>query len=59
MWIEKLMDGVVELQTPVGPRYVQPNLAQRARLIWTFRHFLSLSQQVLRPAERRLIDRLW
>jgi hypothetical protein len=59
MWIEKLSDGVLELDTPIGPRYVQPNLVQRAYLIWTFRNFFSLPQQVLRPWERRLIDRLW
>src|ERR1019366_3132635 len=59
MWIEKLTDGVLELDTSIGPRYVQPNLAQRAYLMWTFRNFFSLPQQVLRPRERRLIDRLW
>jgi hypothetical protein len=59
MWIEKLADGVLELETPIGPRYLQPNLAQRAYLMWTFRNFFSLPQQVLRPSERRLIDRLW
>jgi hypothetical protein len=59
MWTEKLTDGVLELDTPIGPRYVQPNLAQRAYLMWTFRNFFSLPQQVLRPRERRLIDRLW
>ena len=59
MWIEKLTDGVLELDTPIGPRYVQPNLVQRAYLMWTFRNFFSLPQQVLRPWERRLIDRLW
>jgi hypothetical protein len=58
MWIEKLTDGVLELDTPIGPRYVQPNLVQRAYLIWTFRNFFSLPQPVLRPWERRLIDRL-
>jgi hypothetical protein len=59
MWIEKLTDGVLELDTPIGPRYVEPNLVERAYLIWTFRNFFSLPQQVLRPWERRLIDRLW
>src|SRR5271169_4669340 len=59
MWIEKLTDGVIELDTPIGSRYVQPNLVERAYLIWTFRNFFSLPQQVLRPWERRLIDRLW
>ncbi|MBZ5664987.1 MAG: hypothetical protein LAO30_10320 [Acidobacteriia bacterium] len=59
MWIEKLTDGVLEVDTPIGPRYVQPNFLQRAYLIWTFRNFFSLPQQVLLPWERRLIDRLW
>jgi hypothetical protein len=58
MWIDKLLDGVLELETPIGPRYLQPNLTQRAYLIWTFRNFFSLPQQVLRPRERRLIDDL-
>ncbi|MGB8012637.1 MAG: hypothetical protein WCF68_13560 [Terriglobales bacterium] len=59
MWIDKLTDGVLELDTPIGPRFVQPNLVQRAYLIWTFRNFFSLPQQVLRPWQRQLIDRLW
>jgi hypothetical protein len=59
MLIEKLIDGIVQLDTPIGPRYVQPNLLERAYLIWTFRNFFSLPQQVLRPWQRRLIDRLW
>ena len=58
MWIAKLTDGIVQLDTAIGPRYVQPNLLQRAYLIWTFRNFFSLPQQVLRPWERRLIDSL-
>ncbi len=59
MWIEKLTDGVLELDTPIGPRYIQPNFAQRAYLLWTFRNFVSLPQQVLNSWERGLIDRLW
>jgi hypothetical protein len=59
MWIEKLTDGVLELDTPIGPRYVRPNFAQRVYLIWIFRNFFSLPQQVLGPWERHLIDRLW
>ena len=58
MWIKKLTDGVLELDTPIGSRYVQPNLMQRVYLMWTFRNFLSLPQQVLRPWEHRLVDRL-
>lgn len=59
MWIEKIADGVLEVDTPIGPRYVQPNFTQRVYLMWTFRHFFSLPQQVLRPWQVRLIDRLW
>jgi len=59
MLIQKLTDGVLEVETPIGPRYVQPSLVQRACLIWTFRNFVSLPQQVLRPWQRQLIERLW
>jgi hypothetical protein len=58
MWIEKLINGIIQLDTPLGPRYVQPNLLERAYLLWTFRNFFSLPQSVLRPWERRLVDRL-
>ena len=59
MWIEKLTGGVLELETPIGPRYLQPSFMERALLLWTFRHFCSLPQSVLRPWERRLVERLW
>jgi hypothetical protein len=59
MWIENLRDGVVQLDSPIGPRYVRPNVVQRAYLIWMFRNFVCLPQQVLLPWERRLIDQLW
>lgn len=59
MWIDKLAHGVLELDTPIGPRYLQPNLVERALLTWTFRNFFSLPQEVLHTSERRLIDRLW
>jgi len=58
MWIEKLARGILELDTPIGPRYLQPSFTQRAWLMWTFRNFSSLPHQVLRPSELRLIDRL-
>jgi len=58
MLIEKLVDGVIELDTPIGPRYLQPSFSQRVVLMWTFRNFFSLPSQVLRPGESRLIDQL-
>jgi hypothetical protein len=59
MWIEKVAHGILELDTPVGPRYLELNFFERARLTWTFRNFSSLPQEVLQRSERRLIDRLW
>jgi len=58
MWIEKLADGVLQVDTPIGPRFIQPNFLQRAMLLWTFRNFVSLPQQVLSSREQRLVDRL-
>lgn len=58
MWIEKLADGVLEVDTPIGKRYIRPEFIQRVRLLWTFRNFDSLPQQVLSSGEQRLIDRL-
>ncbi len=58
MWMEKLVAGVLEIDTPIGPRYLQPNFFERAYLLWTFRNFPSLPQQVLSPWQQRLIDRL-
>ena len=59
MFIEKILRGVLEFDTPIGPRYLRPNLFDRALLTWTFRNFSSLPQEVLRGSERRLVDRLW
>jgi len=58
MWIEKLAAGVLQVDTPIGPRFVQLNIKQRAYLLWMFRNFPSLPQQVLSPREQRMIDRL-
>lgn len=59
MWIDKLFDGVLQVETPLGPRYLQLNFTQRAMLMWTFRNFDSLPPQVLNAREQRLIDALW
>jgi hypothetical protein len=58
MWIEKLTDGVVQVQTPIGPRYVMPSFLQRAYFLWMFRHFAILPHAVLNTSQQRLIDRL-
>lgn len=59
MWIEKLANGVLEIDTPIGPRYIQPSFMERVYLLWTFRNFPSLPQQVLSRWQQRLIERLW
>lgn len=58
MWIEKLAEGVLQVDTPIGPRFVRLNFKQRAYLLWMFRHFPSLPHQVLSSREQRLVERL-
>jgi hypothetical protein len=58
MWIEKLADGVVQVQTPIGPRYLMPSFLQRVYFLWMFRHFPILPHAVLNSAQQRMIDRL-
>src|SRR3984957_10763578 len=57
--IEKLAAGVVQVQTPIGPRYVvPPTWLQRVYLVWMFRNFHILPHAVLSPRQQRLIDRM-
>lgn len=58
MWMEKLYGGVLRVMTPIGPRYIQPSVRQRILLMWIFRHFHTLPQQVLSTWQRRMIDSL-
>jgi hypothetical protein len=58
MWIEKLSDGVVQVQTPIGPRYVMPSFLQRVYFLWMFRHFPILPHAVLSSGQQRMVDRL-
>ncbi len=58
MSIDKLSDGVLCIVTPLGPRYLRPNFWDRLHLMWIFRHFHRLPQQVLSPREQRFIDNL-
>ena len=59
MLIEKLADGVVQVQTPIGPRYVVPSsFLQRAYLVWMFRNFPILPHAVLSRRQQRMIDRM-
>jgi hypothetical protein len=58
MLIEKLADGVVQVQTPIGPRYVMPSFLQRVYLLWMFRNFPILPYAVLNRRQQRMIDRM-
>ena|SRR5579885_1504430 len=58
MLIEKLAAGVVEVQTPIGPRYVMPSFLQRVYLLWMFRNFPILPHAVLSRRQQQLIDRM-
>jgi len=58
MWIEKLSDGVVQVQTPIGPRYLMPSFLQRVYFLWMFRNFPILPHAVLSTGQQRMVDRL-
>lgn len=58
MLIEKLAAGVVQVQTPIGPRYVMPSFPQRVYLLWMFRNFPILPHAVLSRRQQRMIDRM-
>lgn len=58
MLIDKLAAGVVQVQTPIGPRYVMPSFLQRVYLLWMFRNFPILPHAVLNRRQQRMIDRM-
>ena len=58
MLIDKLAVGVVQVQTPLGPRYVMPSFLQRIYFLWMFRHFPILPHAVLSRRQQRMIDRM-
>jgi hypothetical protein len=55
---DKICRGVLAVETDCGVRYVQPSLLERIRLVWTFRNFRALPEEVLHRHERALIDSL-
>jgi len=58
MVIEKLAAGVVQVQTPIGPRYLMLSFLQRVYFLWVFRNFPILPHAVLSGRQQRLIDRM-
>jgi hypothetical protein len=58
MWLEKLLNGVLRVYTPLGPRLVKPSLVQRVYLLWIFRNFPTLPVAVLSRSQQRRIERM-
>ena len=58
MVIEKLAAGVVQVQTPIGPRYLMLSFLQRIYFLWVFRNFPLLPHAVLSKRQQRMIDRM-
>lgn len=56
MSLEKLLNGVLRVLTPLGPRYVRPSLLQRIYLFWIFRNFPTLPFKVLSRGQQRRIE---
>jgi len=56
MWTEKLLDGVLRVLTPLGPRYLKPSFTQRIYLLWIFRNFQTLPVKVLSRRQLKRID---
>jgi hypothetical protein len=59
MLIEKICRGVLAVETDCGLRYLQLSPLERIRLLWTFRNFRLLPEEVLKRHERTLIDMLY
>jgi TonB family protein len=55
---QKIRTGLLELRTPGGLLYASPTFWQRLYLLWTFRHFRSLSRRVLSQRQQELVDQL-
>lgn len=55
---EKLRSGIIELRTNRGLLYASPSFWERLYLLWTFRNFHRLPQQVLNRQQQRLIEKL-
>lgn len=56
--LDKVRAGVLQLSTPNGSLCVKPPLKERLLLLWIFRNFKILPEQVLGEREKKLVDRL-
>jgi hypothetical protein len=55
MWLEKLRNGFVQVLTASGSHYVRPSRFEKLRLLWIFRNFSILPQEVLSPRQQRFV----
>ncbi|MBI2677441.1 MAG: hypothetical protein HYX28_01525 [Candidatus Koribacter versatilis] len=58
MLMEKIRHGVLQVATDHGARFVAPSLVERLRLMWMFRNFKLLPQEVLSQHEQALVRHL-
>jgi hypothetical protein len=58
MWLEKLSDGFLQVLTDTGAHYVKPSFLERLRLLWMFRNFSILPQQVLTLRQRAFLSQV-
>ena len=56
--LDKVRAGVLHLSTPNGSLCVKPPFRDRLYLLWIFRNFKILPEQVLRDREKKFIERL-
>ncbi len=55
MWLDKLTDGFLQVLTDQGPHFVKLSLGERVRLMWMFRNFPILPQQVLTVRQQQFM----
>ncbi len=58
MWLDKLSNGCLQILTETGLYWVRPNFGERLRLLWIFRNFTTLPQQVLTLRQQQFIARI-
>ena len=58
MLLEKIRRGVLHVATETGTHSVEPSLLEKLLLLWTFRNFRVLPEEVLTQSERQFIGQL-
>lgn len=58
MLLEKIRRGVLHVATETGTHSIEPSLLEKLLLLWTFRNFRVLPEEVLTQSERQFIGQL-